>query len=225
MNFYTSVIEFKNKLLVRGVTNGKSYINRFNYQPTLYIPTNTKSKYQTLNGKSLKPKRFGNIFQAKNFFEQYKSMPEYKIYGMNRYPYQYIADEYGEDIKWSKNYIKIFTVDIECECEFGFPDPDIAKEPIICLTVKNHSNKQIITWGTHDFIVKKPNSSYIKCQNEKHLLLEFLKFWSKNHPDIVTKMEILLKNFLVQHEKNSSTEIDDEELAKIHDELKSFGYI
>ena len=36
MNFYTSVIEFKNKLLVRGVTNGKSYINRFNYQPTLY---------------------------------------------------------------------------------------------------------------------------------------------------------------------------------------------
>ena len=186
MNFYTSVIEFKNKLLVRGVTNGKSYINRFNYQPTLYIPTNTKSKYQTLDGKNLKPKRFGNIYQAKNFFEQYKSMPEYKIYGMNRYPYQYIADEYGEDIKWSKNYIKIFTVDIECECEFGFPDPDIAKEPIICLTVKNHSNKQIITWGTHDFIVKKPNSSYIKCQNEKHLLLEFLKFWSKNHPDIVT---------------------------------------
>ena len=186
MNFYTSVIEFKNKLLVRGVTNGKSYINRFNYQPTLYIPTNTKSKYQTLNGQSLKPKRFGNIYQAKNFFEQYKSMPEYKIYGMNRYPYQYIADEYGEDIKWSKNYIKIFTLDIECECEFGFPDPDIAKEPIICLTVKNHSNKQIITWGTHDFIVKKPNSSYIKCQNEKHLLLEFLKFWSKNHPDIVT---------------------------------------
>ena len=48
---------------------------------------------------------------------------------------------------------------------------------------------------------------------------------AENHPDIVTKMEILLKNFLVQHEKNSSTEIDDEELAKIHDELKNFGYI
>ena len=48
---------------------------------------------------------------------------------------------------------------------------------------------------------------------------------AENHPDIVTKMEILLKNLLVQHEKNSSTEIDDEELAKIHDELKNFGYI
>ena len=48
---------------------------------------------------------------------------------------------------------------------------------------------------------------------------------AENHPDIVTKMEILLKNFLVQHEKNSSTEIDDEELAKIHDELKKFGYL
>ncbi len=48
---------------------------------------------------------------------------------------------------------------------------------------------------------------------------------AKNHPDIVAKMETLLKNFLVQHEKRHSTEIDDEELAKIHDELKSFGYI
>ena len=48
---------------------------------------------------------------------------------------------------------------------------------------------------------------------------------AENHPDIVTKMEILLKNLQVQHEKNSSTEIDDEELAKIHDELKNFGYI
>ena len=48
---------------------------------------------------------------------------------------------------------------------------------------------------------------------------------AKNHPAIVAKMETLLKNFLVQHEKRRSTEIDDEELAKIHDELKSFGYI
>ena len=40
--------------------------------------------------------------------------------------------------------------------------------------------------NTGDFISKKANVTYIKCQNEKHLLLEFLKFWCKNHPDIVT---------------------------------------
>ena len=48
---------------------------------------------------------------------------------------------------------------------------------------------------------------------------------AKNHPDIVAKMEILLKKFLVEQEKRGSAEVDDEELAKIHDELKNFGYI
>jgi DNA polymerase elongation subunit (family B) len=89
-------------------------------------------------------------------------------------------------MRWNKDYIKIFTLDIETECENGFPDPDTAKETVICITIKNHSNKQIITWGTGDFISKKANVTYVKCQNEKHMLLEFLKFWCKNHPDILT---------------------------------------
>jgi DNA polymerase elongation subunit (family B) len=186
MNFYTNVIEYKNKLLIRGVANSKPYLSRINYKPTLYIPTQHKTNYQTLDGIGVMPKNFGSISQAKYFIDQYKDIAEYKIYGMNRYPYQYIADEYGEDIKWSKDFIKIFTLDIECECEYGFPDVDTAKEKIICITVKNHSNKQIITWGIGDFIAKKANITYIKCQNEKHLLLEFLKFWCKNHPDVIT---------------------------------------
>ena len=184
--FYTNVVEHKGKLLIRGVSNGQSYLSRINYSPTLFVPTKEKSKYQTLDGIGLKPKRFDSISKAKHFFDEYKSIPEYKIYGMNRYNYQYIADEYKGEMRWNKNYIKIFTLDLECECEHGFPNADTAKEAIICITVKNHTNKQIITWGTGDFISKKSNVTYIKCQNEKHLLLEFLKFWCKNHPDIVT---------------------------------------
>ena len=47
-------------------------------------------------------------------------MLEFKVYGMTRYNYQYIANEYPEDIKWDKDKIKIFTLDLECECEHGF---------------------------------------------------------------------------------------------------------
>ena len=184
--FYTNVVEHKGKLLIRGVNNGQSYLSRINYSPNLYLPTNEESKYKTLDGINLKSKRFDSIVKAKNFYNEYNGIPEYKIYGMNRYNYQYIADEYKGEMRWNKNYIKIFTLDIETECENGFPDPDTAKETIICITVKNHSNKQILTWGTGDFISKKTNVTYVKCQNEKHLLLEFLKFWCKNYPDIVT---------------------------------------
>ena len=184
--FYTNVVEHKGKLLIRGVANGQSYLSRINYSPKLYLPTKEKTNYKTLDGTYLKSKRFDSISKAKHFYSEYNGIPEYKIYGMNRYNYQYIADEYKDDMRWNKDYIKLFTLDIETECENGFPDPDTAKETIICITVKNHSNKQILTWGTGDFISKKANVTYVKCQNEKHLLLEFLKFWCKNHPDIVT---------------------------------------
>ena len=185
-SFYTNVVEHKGKLLIRGVNNGNAYLSRINYSPTLYLPTNEESKYKTLDGTNLKAKRFDSISKAKHFYSEYAPIPEYKIFGMNRYNYQYIADEYKGEIRWNKDYIKIFTLDIETECEGGFPDPDTAKETIICITIKNHSNKQIITWGTGDFISKKANVTYVKCQNEKHMLLEFLKFWCKNHPDILT---------------------------------------
>ena len=185
-SFYTNVVEHKGKLLIRGVNNGQSYLSRINYSPTLYLPTKEESKYKTLDGTNLKAKRFDSISKAKHFYSEYAPIPEYKIFGMNRYNYQYIADEYKGDMKWNKDYIKIFTLDIETTCEDGFPDPDTAKEKVICITIKNHSNKQILTWGTGDFISKKANVTYVKCQNEKHMLLEFLKFWCKNHPDILT---------------------------------------
>jgi DNA polymerase elongation subunit (family B) len=185
-SFYTNVVEHKGKLLIRGVNNGQSYLSRINYNPKLYLPTRDQTKYKTLDGAYLKEKRFDSISKAKHFYSEYNTIPEYKIFGMNRYNYQYIADEYKGEVRWNKDYIKIFTLDIETECENGFPDPDTAKETIICITIKNHSNKQIITWGTGDFISKKSNVTYVKCQNEKHMLLEFLKFWCKNHPDILT---------------------------------------
>ena len=39
---------------------------------------------------------------------------------MNRYNYQFIARQYKDEIRWNKDYIKIFTLDIETECEHGF---------------------------------------------------------------------------------------------------------
>ena len=55
---------------------------------------------------------------------------------MNRYQYQYIASHFKDEVKWNKDYIKIFTLDIETTCDEGFPDIDNPKETIICITVK-----------------------------------------------------------------------------------------
>ena len=108
------------------------------------------------------------------------------FYGLERYHYQYIGLEYPEDIKWSKEHIKIFTLDIETTCENGFPDVENHIEQLLCITVKNQSNKQIITWGVGDFTTDRHDVTYVKCKDEKQLLFEFMKFWIKNYPDIIT---------------------------------------
>ena len=48
-SFYTNVVEYKGKLLIRGVNNGQSYLSRINYSPKLYLPTKEESKYKTLD--------------------------------------------------------------------------------------------------------------------------------------------------------------------------------
>ena len=46
MNFYTNVIEYRGKLLIRGVANGQSYLSRINYEPTLFVPTKNNTEFK-----------------------------------------------------------------------------------------------------------------------------------------------------------------------------------
>ena len=185
MNFYKNVIEHKGKLLIRGVLNGKDYKEKIDFGPTLYALTQEQSPYKTLQGQFLKPIEFTNISAARKFRKEVATANS-PIFGLERYHYQYIGSEYPETIEWDKDHIKIFTLDIETACENGFPDVENPVEELLCITVKNQSNKQIITWGVGDFHTDRPDVTYVKCKDEKQLMFEFIKFWIKNHPDVIT---------------------------------------
>ena len=185
MNFYKNVIEHKGKLLVRGIRDGKDFKEKIDFGPTLYGLTQEHSVYKTLEGQYLKPIEFKDIMSARRFKKEVATSNS-PIFGLERYHYQYIGSEYPEDIQWSKEHIKIFTLDIETTCEGGFPDVENPVEELLCITVKNQSNKQIITWGVGDFTTDRKDVTYVKCKHEKELLFEFVKFWIKNHPDVIT---------------------------------------
>ena len=185
MNFYKNVIEHRGKLLIRGVHDGKDFKEKLDFGPTLYSLTQEQTEYKTLQGQNLKPITFKNIDAARRFRRDVATHNS-PIYGLERYHYQYIGKEYPEDIKWDKEAIKIFTLDIETTCENGFPDVENPIEELLCISVKNHSNKQIITWGVGDFKTDRSDVTYIKCKNENQLLMEFMKFWIKNYPDVMT---------------------------------------
>ena len=185
MNFYKNVIEHKGKLLIRGVLNGKDYKEKIDFGPTLYALTQEHSQYKTLQGQFLKPIEFTNISAARRFRKDVATQNS-PIYGLERYHYQYIGTEYPEVIEWDKDQIKIFTLDIETTCEGGFPDVENPIEELLCITVKNQSNKQILTWGVGKFVTDRTDVTYVECKNEKQLMFEFMKFWIKNHPDVIT---------------------------------------
>jgi DNA polymerase elongation subunit (family B) len=185
LNFYKNVIEHRGKLLVRGIHDGKEYKNKIDFSPTLYAISQEDSKFKTLKGQTLKPIQFPSISKAREFKRSYNT-DNSPLYGMDRYQYQYIANEYPEDIQFDKDAIKIFTVDIECSAENGFPDVENPTEELLAITVKNQSNKQIITWGTGEFKTDRSDVTYIRCKSEKSLIMEFMKFWIKNYPDVIT---------------------------------------
>ena len=53
MRFYTNVQLVGNNFLVRGYENGKHFMTRETFSPTLFVPSKRKTKYKTLTGESM----------------------------------------------------------------------------------------------------------------------------------------------------------------------------
>ena len=186
MSFYTNVLQYGNSLLVRYVEDGKRLTKRVKYQPTLFDLVNTREKtgYSTLDGRAVLPHKFDSIRDAKEWIADRDNQDI--VFGNTQYPYCWIADEYPGRVDWDLDQMLVVTIDIEVECENGFPKPEDALEPMLSITVKNHQTKRIVVWGLHDFRNDRDDVTYIKCESEVHLLKEFLAFWERNVPDIVT---------------------------------------
>ena len=185
MNFYTNVLQRGNDLYVRAVVNGERQNFKVRYRPTLFSPVNQETGYKTLDGIPVLPHQFDTIREAKDWVESYGSQPEL-VYGNTQYPYNYISDKYKGQVDWDLDKILIVTIDIEVECENGFPAVRKAEEPLLSITVKNHQNKKIVVFGLHDFKTDRDDVTYVQCESETHLLKEFLVFWERHQPDVIT---------------------------------------
>ena len=185
MNFYTNIAQWGNYLLLREVVNGERISRKIKYSPTLYAPVAKPTEWKTLNGKFVAPIKHDTIKDAKDWIEQYKDQ-SHLVYGNNQYQYCYLADQFPKSVNWDIDNILIVTIDIEVACENGFPNPEQAIEPLLSITVKNHQNKKFVVWGVGKFNNTRDDVTYIECENEKHLIQEFLVFWENHLPDVIT---------------------------------------
>ena len=185
MDYYTNVISYGNSILVRGVRNGERITARNKYQPTLFVPVKKKTQYKSLDGKYLTPVKQQSIKHSKEFLSQYENQQNL-IYGMTRYNFQYISDNWRGDIKWNIDNILIVTIDIEVASDNGFPKVEDSIEELLSISIKNHQSKKLVVFGIGEYVNSREDVSYVKCDTEVELLKKFLTFWESNKPDVVT---------------------------------------
>ena len=187
MRFYTNVQMVGDQFLVRGYEDGKNFMIREKYSPTLFVTSNKKTFYRTLTGDYVEPIKPGGVRDCREFIKKYDGVQNFNVYGNERFIYQYISDNYREDeIKFDISKIKLTTIDIEVASENGFPDVESAAEEVLLITLQDYTTKEIVTWGQGPFKLKQGNHYYKQFNNEYDLLNDFIAWWIDNTPEVIT---------------------------------------
>ena len=193
MEFYTNVFPQGNKLCVRGYSNGLPYKDKIDYHPTLYVTSKKKNSadeiYRTLDGQVLFPIQPGSIRDTRDFLERYEKVEGFGVYGNTNYAYQYISDTYPSEIKFDKDLIKRYSIDIETSTEHGFPNIETANEEVLLISMMDGKTKEIHVFGRNPYTGNK-EVFFHHVESEKELLLAFVDFWKLEYPDVVTGWNI-----------------------------------
>tara|TARA_R110002020_G_scaffold49638_6_gene141121 strand:+ start:8614 stop:11136 length:2523 start_codon:yes stop_codon:yes gene_type:complete len=182
---YTNVLCQGNYILYRGVNNGKKVKTKVTYTPSLFVKSKkTETQYKGIHGEPLDAMRFESIRAAKDFQRKYKDVDNFDIYGMDRFEYGFIADNFKGQIEWNINDINVSVIDIEVSSAYGFPDPYEARAPITAICIRQLNGNSVV-FGCRDYDCPE-NVTYIKCENENDLCKQFIKHWQEDYPDVIS---------------------------------------
>ena len=202
--FYTNVFKFSNHIFFRGYSVGtaqdgretvKRHKQAFKFAPTLFEVSSNPSKYKTLSGQNVTPKQFEKMSSASMALRQNKgAASNMKIYGNEKFHHQFLAEKFKGDVPYRADKINITTIDIEVESDKGFPDVDRPIQAVTAITIKNNIDNIYYVFGKGEWSLSKSevklgkheHINYKRCSDEKELLLEFVKQWKSNYPDVVT---------------------------------------
>ena len=136
MKFYSYITRSGNNLLLREYVDGQRLNRRIKYSPTMYSIVSKPTEYRTLEGKFVTPIKHHTMQECNEWVDNYKNQPEL-IYGNTLYQYSYLAEQYPNRIEWDIEKLLMVTIDIETECENGFPNVEDAIEKLISINQKS----------------------------------------------------------------------------------------
>lgn len=182
MDFYINVTQHFDDLLITAIEDGKRKRYKLQYRPYLFVP-DPKGDYLTLEGKKVGKFEFDSHTEWRNYVYSHENYDK-KFWGLHSWSYLWIYDNYPEKINYDLKLINIGSIDIETDSADGFGNVDIADKVVTAITLsKLHSNKKV-TLGYGNYSGK--DTHYIKCSDERDLLLKFITIWKKFDFDVVT---------------------------------------
>lgn len=213
MDFYTRVDRYGSTLLYRGYSGGQPVKKRIPFKPTLFVNAQKNSGWTTLDGYPVEPIEFETMREATEFTKRYQHVDNFKVYGMNNFISQFIAQKFPHDIKFDRDLPVITTIDIEVASDEGFPEPEKADYPVISICTKSSKEDFFRVWGLGDYETHGEKSIYNKCDSELQLIDKFLEYWSGHGlPDIVTGWNS--KGFDIPYLVNRTRKVIGEESVK-----------
>ena len=186
MSFYTNVQLVGDNIHYLGYEDGQRIQRKFKFSPTLFVVTKKQTRWKTLDGRYAKPVRFESVREARQFIDQYKEVPNFEVHGYDRYLYQFISQEFPDEVDYDFKGMKIMSLDIEVACENGFPNVKECAEEMLSITVQDYQTRKLKVFGTRPYKNTRDDVEFILCDGEQHLLRCFLDYWIQNFPDILT---------------------------------------
>ena len=193
MHFYTHVHVNKNKILIRGIKDGRAYKKVVSYSPYLFIPSKTgNTKFRTVFGRAVDKMDFDSIYDAKDFSKTYDSTAGFNVVGSTNYLYNYIYDTFRGEIKYDPALVSVVSLDIETK--IGKEDIATAIETtpneITGITISRSGHKT--SFGLKPFDADGTGVKYYHCASEVDLLKSFVTVLNsvEYSPDVLTGWNI-----------------------------------
>ena len=78
-DFYTCVTVKGRNVLYRGIENGKRVKKKIEFYPTLFVTSQKKTQYQTLDGEHVEPVKPGDMYETRAFVNKYDDISGFNV--------------------------------------------------------------------------------------------------------------------------------------------------
>lgn len=195
MKFYTYFLKRGEDVYERYVEDGVRKENITGLNPRLYVRSNRDEEtgFKSLYGQSLKQCVTSNF---ESYLEKKRQFLDagFECFGYEPCEYAYILQNYGLECPYNSSHILVFVLDIETEVpDNGFPTPEQAQCKINVITIHHSLKDKYYVFTFKDFSITRdidnisPEKIVPKVyEDERLMLLGFLKFWNEEKPDVLT---------------------------------------